>query len=84
MTGSFLTINGDTVATLFFGLTPGLVGVFQLNVHLPENMAVGDGILALGLSRCITIFASCNLHSPITYSYSRTAKLPVRAAAFSQ
>jgi uncharacterized protein (TIGR03437 family) len=37
-----VTINGNTVPILFGGLTPGLVGLYQINLAVPADAANGD------------------------------------------
>jgi uncharacterized protein (TIGR03437 family) len=72
-----LTINGTYAEMLYSGLTPGSVGLFQVNFRVPGSTTDGDAILTAVRGTCFPIL-SC---SPISYVYSRTAKLPVRAVA---
>jgi uncharacterized protein (TIGR03437 family) len=37
-----LTLNGVAVPTYFAGLTPGLVGLYQINVQIPADTPDGD------------------------------------------
>jgi uncharacterized protein (TIGR03437 family) len=37
-----LTINGTQYPTLFAGLTPGLVGLYQMNFQVPAGLPAGD------------------------------------------
>lgn len=40
-------IGGKTAQVLFSGLTPGLVGVYQVNVIVPDGMRAGDNYVSL-------------------------------------
>ena len=42
VTNPVLTLNGTNVPILFSGLTPGLVGLYQVNFQVPANAANGD------------------------------------------
>jgi uncharacterized protein (TIGR03437 family) len=42
-----LTLNGVVVPTYFAGLTPGLVGLYQINVLIPADTPEGDVKLAV-------------------------------------
>ena len=44
-----LTLNGNVVPVLFAGLTPGLVGLYQVNFQVPDNAP--DGILPLVITQ---------------------------------
>ena len=37
-----MTINGNTVPTLFVGLTPGSVGLYQINLTVPTDTPDGN------------------------------------------
>jgi len=37
-------INGVSVPAAFAGLSPGSVGVFQVNVQIPDNVPAGDAV----------------------------------------
>lgn len=37
-----VTVGGQPATVLFSGLTPGLIGVYQINVRVPPNVAGGD------------------------------------------
>jgi uncharacterized protein (TIGR03437 family) len=37
-----LTLNGNTVPIAFAGLTPGMVGLYQINFQVPESAPAGD------------------------------------------
>ena len=41
------TLNGVPLEVQFAGLAPGLAGVYQVNVKLPETVASGDGSVVL-------------------------------------
>ena len=49
LTMPLLTLNGENVPILFGGLTPGLVGLYQVNFQVPADAADGD--LALVVSQ---------------------------------
>jgi uncharacterized protein (TIGR03437 family) len=78
----FLMVNGIVAEIQYSGLTPGSVGVFQMNFRVPEAVPNGDAILTVVRGTCLPI-GGCS-SSTISYVYSRTAKLPVRAASPSQ
>jgi uncharacterized protein (TIGR03437 family) len=42
-----VTIGGRTADVLFEGLTPGLVGVGQLNMHVPNDVTPGDRVAVI-------------------------------------
>jgi uncharacterized protein (TIGR03437 family) len=42
LTDPVLTLNGADVPILFAGLTPGLVGLYQVNFQVPANAPTGD------------------------------------------
>ena len=42
-----LTMNGVVVPTAFAGLTPGAVGLYQINFQMPANAAAGNATLAV-------------------------------------
>jgi uncharacterized protein (TIGR03437 family) len=42
-----LTLNGSPINILFAGLTPGLVGLYQVNFQVPANLASGNYNLQL-------------------------------------
>ena len=42
-----LTLNGNSIDILFAGLTPGLVGLYQVNFQVPPNLATGNYNLQL-------------------------------------
>lgn len=69
----FIVVNGTAAEILYSGLTPGSVGVFQVNFRLPEIMPNGDAILTAVRGTCLPI-GGC---STISYVYSCTAKLPI-------
>ncbi|HEY7387014.1 MAG TPA: hypothetical protein VH640_00770 [Bryobacteraceae bacterium] len=74
-----VSINGTSAAISYLGLTPGAAGVFQINLQVPENTPDGDAIVmasscggvCLSTSACGSNLSQC--------TYSRPAKLPVRA-----
>ena len=42
-----LTLDGNTVSVLFAGLTPGFVGLYQVNFQVPPEMTSGNHELLL-------------------------------------
>jgi uncharacterized protein (TIGR03437 family) len=42
-----LTLGGQTVPIAFAGLTPGLVGLYQIDVQIPQNAAGGNQLLVV-------------------------------------
>jgi uncharacterized protein (TIGR03437 family) len=42
-----LTLNGNSIPLLFAGLTPGLVGLYQINFQVPAMLAAGNYTLAI-------------------------------------
>jgi hypothetical protein len=41
----YITLNGVKAEMFYSGLTPGVVGVFQMNFRIPEGTPDGDAIL---------------------------------------
>ena len=37
-------LGGTTLPVLYAGLVPGLVGVYQINVYVPENITLGTSV----------------------------------------
>jgi uncharacterized protein (TIGR03437 family) len=44
---SSLPTSGVTVVPSYAGLTPGSIGVYQINVQLPSNVTKGDAVSAM-------------------------------------
>ncbi len=42
--GLTVTVGGVPAAVDFAGLTPGFVGLYQVNVRIPDNAPLGDGV----------------------------------------
>ena len=42
-----LTLNGNPIGILFAGLTPGLVGLYQINFQIPAGISTGNYELQL-------------------------------------
>jgi uncharacterized protein (TIGR03437 family) len=42
-----LTINGAPSPLLFAGLTPGLVGLYQMNFQVPAGLSAGNITIAV-------------------------------------
>jgi hypothetical protein len=74
-----VTLNGVKAEMFYSGLTPGLVGVFQVNFRVPEGTPDGDAIL-----NAVTDTVCVNQGLPGGYCIdgkkSLGAKIPVRAA----
>lgn len=70
----FVTVDGTAAEQFYSGLTPGSIGVFQVNFRVQADARSGDAVLQAVRGACFPI-GGC---SSITYEYSRTAKLPVR------
>jgi uncharacterized protein (TIGR03437 family) len=49
-TSPVLTIAGQEAQIFFAGLTPGLVGLYQINFQVPENAPSGEQVLMVGQS----------------------------------
>ena len=45
-----LTLNGATVPVQFAGLTPTLVGLYQINFQVPSNLATGNYNLSISVN----------------------------------
>lgn len=78
----FIVVNGQQVTPLFVGLTPGLMGVHQVNFVLPlatSSSASTTEITLLRLS-CRAIFGSCRSGGGATRTMNRSnpVLLPVR------
>jgi len=70
-------VNGKFPETAFFGLAPGLVGVFQVNFRIPADTPDGDAIL-------VAVQARCSSQPPLTacvYYPSISARVSVQAAS---
>ncbi len=48
-----------SIAPLFLGLAPGLVGVYQVNFTVPEGLAAGNQPVRLIENTCDTAFGTC-------------------------
>jgi uncharacterized protein (TIGR03437 family) len=44
---SSLPTSGVTVVPSYAGLTPGSIGVYQINVPLPANVPLGNAVSAM-------------------------------------
>jgi len=42
-----VTLNGESVNVAFAGLTPGLVGLYQINFQVPPDASAGDLVLQI-------------------------------------
>ena len=49
VSGVTATVGGEAAAVLFQGLTPYLVGLYQLNIQIAETLATGDHELVVML-----------------------------------
>lgn len=69
-------VNGQSAASQYMGLTPGLAGVFQVNFVLPMSLGPGTASLQiLGIPDCFGFGALCpapKRSNPITFSVGST------------
>jgi len=49
-----LTLNGTKVPLLFAGLTPGLVGLYQINIQVPDGLPDGNYEIAVAQSGVVS------------------------------
>ncbi|HZL56281.1 MAG TPA: hypothetical protein VFC21_04335, partial [Bryobacteraceae bacterium] len=49
-----VTLNGTVVPTLFVGLTPGAVGLYQINLTIPPGTPDGDQIVTVAQSGAVS------------------------------
>jgi uncharacterized protein (TIGR03437 family) len=49
-----LTLNGTRIPTLFAGLTPTLVGLYQINFQIPQTLATGEYQLLISQSGTVS------------------------------
>ena len=61
----------------FIGLTPGSVGLYQVNFTLPASPPNGDVALQLARRICTPLFAACSPRDT-TYYLSQTVVIPIR------
>jgi hypothetical protein len=59
-----LTLNGNTIKVLFAGLTPGLVGLYQVNFQVPEDAKTGNYNLVLTQSGTPSNRTVLNIQAP--------------------
>jgi uncharacterized protein (TIGR03437 family) len=76
-----LSINGTNATISYFGLAPGAAGVFQMNFQVPGNTANGDAIIMASSCGGVCLSTSACGGNLSQCTYSRPAKLPVRAGA---
>jgi uncharacterized protein (TIGR03437 family) len=50
MENPLMTLNGAATPALFIGLTPGLVGLYQVNFQVPAQLQDGDYTLLISAS----------------------------------
>jgi uncharacterized protein (TIGR03437 family) len=79
----FITLDGESVPMIYEGLTPGLVGVFQVNFQVPATITSGNAMLAAVVGSYYTCygFGLCTLVPAHT---SLSAILPVSASGSAQ
>jgi uncharacterized protein (TIGR03437 family) len=68
LNGAPIALNGESAFdTLFLGLSPGLVGVYQVNFMVPFSAAPGNTNVQLQRFTCSAIFgAPCGAYGPIS------------------
>jgi uncharacterized protein (TIGR03437 family) len=72
---SHLTMNGENVQPIFAGLSPGSVGLFQINFRVPDDIPDGDSTLQ-------AVTESCNGSALCpAIKMSQPVKIPVRGTA---
>jgi len=57
---------------LYAGLTPGFVGLYQLNVQLPDTLASGNLDLYVYWPQCF------GLDAPANFAQSNTVTIPIQ------
>ena len=77
------TVGGEPAEVLFAGLTPGSVGVYQLNIQLPADLAAGDQALVVSLPPytpypCVCGGSTCGGPCPTMQLDSNSLNVPVR------
>jgi uncharacterized protein (TIGR03437 family) len=55
------TINGENTPVLFAGMTPGLVGLLQMNITVPSDLAAGAYPLVLTVGTATSVSAIVNV-----------------------
>jgi uncharacterized protein (TIGR03437 family) len=77
-----ISLNNAYSAIYYLGLTPNAAGLFQVNFTVPDTTPDGDAILVTSSCGGTRVFpGDCNGRLAQSCTYSRPAKLPVRAAA---
>ncbi len=74
-------LNGQATEVLYAGLTPGLVGVYQINFRIPETVSSGDATLAFRRTYCIAPFSQCGgglTRGTMVTDTSAEIKVPIR------
>jgi hypothetical protein len=68
-----------TKSLSFFGLAPGLIGVYQINFAVPPNTRSGDIQIKLQRNSCIPFMGQCNApQAPWKTFQSSVVLLPVQ------
>ena len=71
------TAVGLYTTALFAGLSPGTVGVYQIEFRIPDSAPLGD--VELGVVRTYCYDAPCTLMSPFQQNFeSLKVKLPIQ------
>jgi uncharacterized protein (TIGR03437 family) len=60
-----VTLSGNPVSLLFAGLTPGFVGLYQLNFQIPAEIATGNYELVLTQSGALSNKTVLAIQSPV-------------------
>jgi uncharacterized protein (TIGR03437 family) len=84
--GGAFYANTSSVQIAFEGLTPGLIGVFQINMQVPETLATGDLYLFFNRGSCANggqcfMFGSTSSTSVIVPVHYRLKRLKYSATA---
>ena len=77
-----MTVGGLAAKVLFSGLTPGLVGVYQINIQVPQNASSGDQEVVVSFPPyqvCCT--GGGAVTTTTVYVNSTPVKLPVGSSA---
>ena len=74
-----VSVNGTNATISYLGLAPGSAGVFQINFQVSGNTPNGDAIITGSSRGGVCLSTSACGSNLLQCTYSRPAKLPVRA-----